>query len=1150
MLTLLFTNLDALRLALVSGAVPAEMTGSRARAGLDSHGRIWLQIETTLPRETSTALTRLGVSIIGGEADIELSPIGCWLELFPLAPATVAPQPGARVLLRLPVQRCAHVVAQIKQLSPASQIKFRVSEFSADALLLAEGCPIFTMLAGGDGTAFLEQSPRVWVEAGFEHPLAGLVQPPAGQMVVICAPGRWVWLTDEPFEPEITQFAIPEARPRLTAAGDLGRIEVPLRLMESRSAEAPELWILRDRPIEQLRELAQQSGQAFLQRFRWALVESDGESMVLLWAIPSKSGPPAPAVTGVGFRAYAKMPNLFLPCGFRLDPTLRRDALRRLWNDEGRDLTLLLPSSERGFVSVTVSESAFEPLEYAVDFAVEFPSQPLAKLEPAPPMSWEPFTVELPPKPVTLPPIKLPSRRPKTKTAMKKRAGLLKRIQNWLRRPAHVPSREDLDTSIGQGLPDRSPPPPPEATGRLTHLLARRGKLEARFFEAMRLSDPQEQAALLPELAALNSQLGHLTDSAACWIAALWQRPAPPRYWLWGWLQAEKKLSRMSIDEDQIGPLLESTPTPATIRTLAATVYWLASRDPPSPALIESAGSIRTHLETHENWLPLRAAWMAQLALTRAAGGDMLALARTRDRLVERLFHHGLSIELDLPSFMRFAERSASERFPPVRDWLPRLRDSIHRWIDGHVRTRPVNYCRAGPDGCPDADGTGTKALADLMLAWGLARLGEATSARHLAQPARELLSGLEDPVLEFLGRAFDARIRMAHEGKPAAGPLPADLLDELERYVPTMSDDRPALIRYRIDSLRQHSRILEPTELINAFRVAAPLPFQAEWLKTVDAPESLGPAVARLLNSRDAGPRAEELLGTALALAPRLGEAFARQLLTRFAPVAERIGDPLPRLLLTGKALTVSALFDLRETGREMVERLRKMVIAEASSFPNLAAPFQAPHGNRRHGPDDLQRLEELPGQCLRAVRRLGQSAELGTLTLQLVGWILRGEPLVQLREVQPHTWLPALRALLHVFGGHYDDRNDESAALVQDEARQVLLYSDVPANEKGPLAEAYVAALGCAPIRVAQGRIEEMLRDLAGPHDIRETNSHFALGPLRLIDTIVRSVVADQFVLGPAVRRWLDDDEFQARKRMQQDLESAQGNLRDLGI
>src|SRR5262249_35837145 len=158
--------------------------------------------------------------------------------------------------------------------------------------------------------------------------------------------------------------------------------------------------------------------------------------------------------------------------------------------------------------------------------------------------------------------------------------------------------------------------------------------------------------AVLPELAGLHAQLGNHADAAVCWLNAIWDHESPPPYWYWGWLQAEKKLGRVLQSEDQGRELIAAAPTPQTVRVLAAMTVWLA-REP--AALGELAGPVRLMLETHEEWLPFRAAWLAQTALAQSTRGDTLALARARDRLNERLYHNGLSLERDVPAFLRFA---------------------------------------------------------------------------------------------------------------------------------------------------------------------------------------------------------------------------------------------------------------------------------------------------------------------------------------------------------------------------------------------------------------------------------------------------------------------------------------------------------------
>ena len=107
-------------------------------------------------------------------------------------------------------------------------------------------------------------------------------------------------------------------------------------------------------------------------------------------------------------------------------------------------------------------------------------------------------------------------------------------------------------------------------------------------------------------------------------------------------------------------------------------------------------------------------------------------------------------------------------------------------------------------------------------------------------------------------------------------------------------------------------------------------------------------------------------------------------------------------------------------------------------------------------------------------------------------------------------------------------------------DEARRVLFSPDPAADtrsQRTDLACAYAAALGQAPVRLALGRVEELFTRLHGVTDNLVTNTHYSLSKLRLIEAAVRAVVTDDFALGPAVRRWLDDDEYRVRRRIHRD-------------
>src|SRR5439155_26377114 len=73
-----------------------------------------------------------------------------------------------------------------------------------------------------------------------------------------------------------------------------------------------------------------------------------------------------------------------------------------------------------------------------------------------------------------------------------------------------------------------------------------------------------------------------------------------------------------------------------------------------------------------------------------------------------------------------------------------------------------------------------TRAYADLILAWGLARLGDRAGCQELLGHAQAALANTDDVHAFFLD-AYDFRIRQALEGRPGASPLPPDLLARLE---------------------------------------------------------------------------------------------------------------------------------------------------------------------------------------------------------------------------------------------------------------------------------------------------------------------------------------------------------------------------------
>ena len=111
----------------------------------------------------------------------------------------------------------------------------------------------------------------------------------------------------------------------------------------------------------------------------------------------------------------------------------------------------------------------------------------------------------------------------------------------------------------------------------------------------------------------------------------------------------------------------------------------------------------------------------------------------------------------------------------------------------------------------------------------------------------------------------------------------------------------------------------------------------------------------------------------------------------------------------------------------------------------------------------------------------------------------------------------------------------DEETGNRVLNAAREALFYAGpTDVQPRTAVALAYAEALGFAPAGIALGRLEELFQRLDRVTVHSSSNCYFTLQPLRLIDTVVRAVVTDEFTLSGGVRAWLDGDEFLIRGRI----------------
>jgi hypothetical protein len=553
----------------------------------------------------------------------------------------------------------------------------------------------------------------------------------------------------------------------------------------------------------------------------------------------------------------------------------------------------------------------------------------------------------------------------------------------------------------------------------------------------------------------------------------------------------------------------QDAPSPADVRA-----WWLvecaadAARAASSSVRAAAAAAVmspvprsddaRSLLVTQESSLTVRSAWLAHRALA-VASGDYVALARARDRLFERLLRDGLRLDQEVPSFLRRPGPGATNRGEAVRRWLPRGRELARRWLVGRS---------AGEDaGAPRLERYGlarerayTPAYADLLFAWGLARLGEREAAGVLAGQATGRLPG-DVPAHAWLAAAFHERIRDAAAGRDRPRPLSGDLRDRLTGL------DYEA--RVAVDRFRAASRILEDSDLVNPYdSIASPDPLAA--LADVADPAELERRVNELLRRvRPTAAARVPVIGAGVQLAPRGGPAVTQQLLGRLLKEFDPPTNDTVQFEAAAHGLTAAAAVGLADAAQRLAGRLNTLLRRSPSPTPALVRFLDA---------------------AVHALRRLGLRDDLAALAA-------RAETLHGDGPTDRFVRLALAAAWLAV-------GDDDRAVVELDQARAHLFAPDASDPSSRPLrldlTLAYVGALAAAPARLVLGRLEELFSRLPVPTDSFSSNAYFALAPLRLVEAIVRAVVDASTGLDPLTRRWLDEDELRVRTRIGRDLDA----------
>jgi hypothetical protein len=416
---------------------------------------------------------------------------------------------------------------------------------------------------------------------------------------------------------------------------------------------------------------------------------------------------------------------------------------------------------------------------------------------------------------------------------------------------------------------------------------------------------------------------------------------------------------------------------------------------------------------------------------------------------------------------------------------LETLRLAAHAWIARDV--------------APDVVAL-NKAYADLIFAFGLARAKDADASRKILRSSADLLKK-GDAAHQCLLRCFTYRVEQVLAGKPPVGPLPP------QAFEPLKEDGKDAIgIEFAVDRMRLLSRVLEPQEQFYPFR-----PFstsKSALYAKMDAIESLRDQgkfrerLRRLLKESKTEGKAEvrlTLLGRALTLESRVGDAFTDELLGRVVPLLEAINRsdgvkaPLVQRALLERAVQVAVARDRKDLMKDLIAYTGRW-LKESGARERL---------------DVGARMTD---RVLRTLRGGGLRQEERLLVEEAMPTLPDHKQLAALREKYSNHWPEALSTLVGFAGVRVGSGKSEEAAPILDEARAILLKPvkkgserDEATSGQATLACAYVAAVGQGTQAEAFTKVKELLEKMAFSPAYRSPGKHYSSPHVMVIEAIV---------------------------------------------
>lgn len=1155
---LYFPSQDVLSLVLSSQALPASVQLSACKAFRSTAGELFVEPAQRLDGTTLKSLDRFGVKIVKQPDSTQTQwtdPMSacCWQQLLPLQKCKLDDSADAKTILftTRSTQRFTDLATEMIRLGN-DRISFRHVEAETSGrwfegrrqseptciLLRVIEPPYYSLVdvldSGEQGEpnrhvfAYREQAPRVWVRVGFEHSMADRIDPPAGHFLLIDPPHGFQFVKEAPFHDiyQALELRMPEPAQAWQPVDAPAKLQVHLALTTAASNDSPELWVIRQNAMEQLEQLVNRSDNEIVDRLAFAVVPQSSKTesnvncdpIVVLRVRPSRAAPPILILDAVAYGTYLRLPNLFVPLGMRLQPPLRRDAIAKLLASDNRMVSWLEAAEPAragdrywSFQTHCIPDAAFRPLSNWVDYVLDHHAQALDAWTESHRFEFEAFICK---DDVKESPTPAPGNAPSTPTKPTSKPQTQK----------SAPTKTQ-ETTVDEETLQAIPPTGQSQRAPANEYIEQLKQAEATFLKTTAPLDAPERARMWQHLGWLNSHLKHQLDTTICWSNFLWYEGCLNAETAHHWLQAELRSSALGrINFQTISGLISQRQARRSdVSLVAAYVARAVTNEQGRTELRSVSADLTRFFEEHENELPIRAVWLTALMMQQLVGGDTLGLARVRDRLLNRLYEHGLMGEFDIVSFLRGSGQRQSDQHRLLRGCWQELMAAIIGWLSVPISNRNK-----------------TQSYVKFMFAYCLVRLGEIVNGRQLLRDATEELTA-KDAIHLWMSLAFNFRIEQTAQGGNSRDPLPEDLLRNLEHM------DR--LDRYKIDRMRQHSRVLEPHDRIDAYRrwhrrYTDELFQTLAELKDLLDLKKVEVKLRGLLKEFPSGVRGLRVLACALEYAPRLGDEFAQQLLDRVDSLLSNCTDAIEKSLLIHRSLYVAGHFGHTKRVNAMVALLSNELPAIVDDYLVLDSQFN---------PVDKERIETVEGllrHSFRGLRKLGMREELSGLYRRIADLVESHQLRASQSQVERSSGNDAslsrrLSLLLCVASGYYFFGATEEAEQIADKVRSVLLDGRLNSVEQRRLSVAYLYCVSLGDSQSAIRRIFELFklrsdgkRFLLKIEDTMTTSSHFSVSELELVEACLLSLLSDETSWDPQCQLWLDQDEFAIRKKIHADM------------